>query len=112
MLPALVTRNRGGAPRSREHVPPRRGGCTRQRQRGEELGRFQWRFCLMRAVLQLVETVVHAALGQKIAVRAQLDDASSSTSRISGLNAIARAKARSCFWPTESVEPRSVTTVA
>src|SRR5438552_3352823 len=35
--------------------------------------------------------------------------ASSSTSRISGLNAIARANAMSCFWPTESVEPRSVT---
>ena len=38
--------------------------------------------------------------------------ASSSTSMISGLNAIARANARSCFWPTESVEPRSVTTVS
>ena len=39
------------------------------------------------------------------------DVASSRTSMISGLNAIARANASSCFCPTESVEPRSVTTV-
>ena len=38
--------------------------------------------------------------------------ASSSTSMISGLNAIARANAMSCLCPTERVEPRSVTTVS